>query len=68
MRSGNEKCKHKVPFLPAGSSGSTNGGHALDIRAETTRSVDAFDSLLAEYRALTPTERDKGNYFEGVTA
>ncbi len=40
----------------------------MDVRTEATRSVHAFDALLAEYRALAPTERDKGNYFEGVIA
>ncbi|OKL49873.1 damage-inducible protein [Boudabousia liubingyangii] len=41
---------------------------ALEARAEATRSVHAFDALLDEYRALAPTERDKGNYFEGLIA
>ncbi|MBV7363535.1 DEAD/DEAH box helicase family protein [Actinomycetaceae bacterium TAE3-ERU4] len=43
-------------------------GDAVDVRAEATHSINAFDALLAEYRTLAPTERDKGNYFEGLVA
>lgn len=44
------------------------GADAVDARAEATRSVAAFDALMAEFRTLAPTVRDSGNYFEGVIA
>lgn len=53
---------------PAGSPASGSKLDAVDARAEATRSVGAFDALMREFRALAPTVRDRGNYFEGVIA
>lgn len=48
--------------------GSARAFNAVDARSQATRSASALDALLAEYRALAPTQRDKGNYFEGLIA
>lgn len=37
---------------------------ALDAQREATRSVNAFDDLLGEYRGLSDSQRQKGNLFE----
>lgn len=38
--------------------------NALDAQRESTRSVNAFDELLAEYRDLSDSVRAQGNLFE----
>lgn len=42
--------------------------YLIDARAEKTRSVNAFDVLLDQYRSMSVTQRDKGNYFESLVA
>lgn len=37
---------------------------ALDAQREATRSAHAFDAILAEYRELSDSQRQKGNLFE----
>ena len=42
--------------------------NAVDASQQASRSAHAFDDLIATFRALAPTARDCGNYFEGLIA